>query len=43
MLYSNPNQTNSKVHFKSRYGNFIGGHWVEPVLGQYFDNVSPIN
>jgi aldehyde dehydrogenase len=43
MLYSNPNQTNSKVHFKSRYGNFIGGHWVEPVLGKYFDNVSPIN
>ncbi len=43
MLYSDPNHSNSQVQFKSRYGNFIGGHWVEPVLGQYFDNVSPIN
>jgi aldehyde dehydrogenase len=43
MLYSDPNHSNSKVHFKSRYGNFIGGHWVDPVLGKYFDNVSPIN
>src|SRR3954465_14536570 len=29
--------------FSRRYGNFIGGHWVEPVAGRYFDNVSPIN
>lgn len=29
--------------FKSRYGNFIGGRWVEPVDGRYFDNTSPIN
>jgi len=29
--------------FKSRYGNFIGGRWAEPVSGRYFDNVSPIN
>ena len=29
--------------FKARYGNFIGGTWVEPVDGRYFDNTSPIN
>ena len=29
--------------FKSRYGNFIGGRWVEPVNGRYFENISPIN
>src|SRR3954469_16239830 len=29
--------------FSRRYGNFIGGHWVEPVAGRYFDNISPIN
>ncbi|WP_026870318.1 aldehyde dehydrogenase [Inquilinus limosus] len=29
--------------FKARYGNFIGGRWVEPVEGRYFDNLSPIN
>src|SRR5476651_933170 len=26
---------------RSRYGNFIGGKWVEPVKGAYFENVSP--
>ncbi len=29
--------------FKEKYGNFIGGKWVEPVDGAYFDNVSPVN
>ncbi|MCP1121109.1 aldehyde dehydrogenase [Robbsia andropogonis] len=28
--------------FKSQYQNFIGGAWVPPVDGVYFDNVSPI-
>jgi len=29
--------------FKTRYGNFIGGQWIEPVKGQYLDNISPVN
>ncbi len=29
--------------FKSRYGNFIGGQWAEPISGRYFDNISPVN
>ena len=28
--------------FKSRYDNFIGGKFVAPVKGQYFDNITPI-
>ncbi len=28
--------------FRPRYGNFIGGKFVEPVGGRYFDNISPI-
>ncbi|RDK11947.1 acetaldehyde dehydrogenase ExaC [Cupriavidus lacunae] len=28
--------------FKSRYDNFIGGRWVPPVGGEYFENLSPI-
>ena len=28
--------------FKAQYDNFIGGKWVPPLAGQYFDNVSPI-
>lgn len=29
--------------FKSRYGNFIGGKFVEPRSGKYFENTSPVN
>ncbi|TXL21392.1 aldehyde dehydrogenase, partial [Methylococcaceae bacterium HT5] len=43
MIYAAPNQTDSKVDFKARYGNFIGGDWVPPVKGQYFENKSPVN
>ena len=28
--------------FKERYDNFIGGKFVAPLAGRYFDNVSPI-
>jgi len=27
----------------AKYGNFIGGKFVEPASGEYFDNVSPID
>ncbi len=33
----------SAAPFKPRYENFIGGQWVAPVGGRYFDNTSPIN
>lgn len=42
MRYADPGQPGSKITFKSRYDNFIGGKWVAPVEGQYFDNVSPV-
>ncbi|KQM86430.1 aldehyde dehydrogenase [Sphingomonas sp. Leaf23] len=29
--------------FKQRYPNFIGGRWVDPVEGRWFDNRSPID
>ncbi|MEC7258200.1 MAG: aldehyde dehydrogenase family protein, partial [Pseudomonadota bacterium] len=28
--------------FKTRYDNFIGGRFVAPVEGAYFDNITPI-
>jgi len=43
MIYAAPNKTDSKVDFKTRYGNFIGGEWIAPVKDQYFENVSPVN
>ncbi|NVJ18473.1 aldehyde dehydrogenase [Myxococcus sp. AM010] len=42
MIYAAPNQPGSKVQFKPRYQNFIGGRWVEPTRGQYFENISPV-
>ena len=32
-----------KFPYKEKYGNYIGGKFVEPKSGKYFDNVSPIN
>jgi len=29
--------------YKAKYGNYIGGKWVAPIDGAYFDNISPIN
>lgn len=29
--------------FKEKYDNYIGGQWVAPISGEYFDNISPVN
>ena len=31
-----------KIPFKAKYDNFIGGKWVAPVSGEYFDVITPI-
>ena len=43
MIYHNPGSEGAVVAFNERYENYIGGQWVAPVKGQYFDNVSPVN
>lgn len=30
------------VQLKKRYENFIGGKWVPPVKGEYFENITPL-
>ena len=42
MDHLEPGKFGFDVNFKRRYGNFIGGRWLEPVGGQYFENVTPI-
>jgi aldehyde dehydrogenase len=42
MIYAQPNTPEAKVQYKARYDNFIGGAWVAPVNGQYFDVITPI-
>src|SRR5690242_4319469 len=41
-VYEAPGQTSSKIQFASRYGNYIGGEFVPPVRGQYFENITPV-
>ncbi|WP_374430860.1 aldehyde dehydrogenase [Ideonella dechloratans] len=43
MLYALPGTAGAPVQHKARYDNFIGGKFVAPVKGQYFDVVTPIN
>ncbi|MDD5249771.1 MAG: aldehyde dehydrogenase [Rhodocyclaceae bacterium] len=42
MLYPAPGAAGAKVQFKAKYDNFIGGKWVAPVNGEYFDVITPI-
>lgn len=32
-----------KPKFKDQYDNFIGGKWVAPVNGEYFESISPVD
>ncbi|CAM3646080.1 aldehyde dehydrogenase family protein [Polynucleobacter antarcticus] len=43
MIYSAPGARGAKVVYKAQYENFIGGKWVSPIKGQYFDVVTPIS
>jgi aldehyde dehydrogenase len=43
MIYAPPGTAGALVTLKARYGNFINGEFVEPVNGQYFTNLSPVN
>jgi aldehyde dehydrogenase len=43
MVYAAPNTSGAKVNYASRYKNFIGGEWVAPHDGKYFENISPVN
>src|SRR5271157_101567 len=42
MFQQSIEQISSKVLIRDRYDNFIGGKFVAPVEGRYFDNPSPV-
>ena len=42
-VYAAPGTSDSLATFKSRYDHFIGGEWVAPAEGQYFEDISPVN
>ncbi|WP_417332697.1 aldehyde dehydrogenase family protein [Halarcobacter sp.] len=33
----------AKPEFKAQYENFIGGEWIAPKSGEYFENISPVD
>jgi len=41
-IYPNPGTEGSNVKYRERYDNYIGGDWVAPVDGEYFDNITPV-
>jgi aldehyde dehydrogenase/alcohol dehydrogenase len=42
-VFANPGAEGAIMSFESRYENFIGGKWIAPTKGQYFENPSPVN
>ncbi len=41
-VYARPGSPGAEMAYQSRYENFIGGEWVAPVKGQYFENPTPV-
>ncbi|MEU6846231.1 aldehyde dehydrogenase family protein [Streptomyces sp. NPDC046716] len=41
--YAAPGTPGSVVSYEARYDHFIGGEYVPPARGQYFENPSPVN
>src|SRR5690625_6342529 len=40
-LYARPGAEGAKVTVNSRYENYMGGQWVPPAQGEYFENPPP--
>src|SRR5246127_2521927 len=41
-VYARPGSAEALMSYESRYGNFIGGEWVAPAQGRYFENPTPV-
>ena len=41
-VYARPGSPGAEMAYQGRYDNFIGGEWVAPVKGQYFENPTPV-
>ncbi len=41
-VYAAPGQRGAVAEYRARYGHYIGGEFVEPVKGQYFENITPV-
>lgn len=43
MIYAVPGAAGAKIAYQQQYDNFIGGNWVAPTKGEYFDVITPIS
>ena len=41
-VYARPGTEGSLMNFHARYENYIGGEWVAPAQGRYFENPTPV-
>lgn len=41
-VFARPGAHSSLMTFESRYDNFIGGEWVAPAAGEYFEDLTPV-
>ncbi|BCI80024.1 aldehyde dehydrogenase [Mycolicibacterium mucogenicum] len=41
-VYARPGAEGSVMTYPARYDNFIGGEWVAPAAGRYFENRTPV-
>src|SRR5690349_13711867 len=41
-VFARPGTAGALMSFESRYDNFIGGEWVAPAAGRYFENLTPV-
>ena len=41
-VYERPGSAASAIQVQDRYEHFIGGEWVAPVGGRYFEDYAPI-
>ncbi|RZS59006.1 aldehyde dehydrogenase [Microcella putealis] len=41
-IYAAPGTPDSLITFKSRYEHWIGGEWVAPAKGMYFEDITPV-
>lgn len=41
-VFARPGSDGALMSYESRYDNFIGGEWVAPAQGRYFENPTPV-
>ncbi|MCH2755076.1 hypothetical protein K3V53_14760, partial [Listeria monocytogenes] len=41
-VYAQPGTAGSVVDYATRYDHFIGGRYVAPAGGQYFEDITPV-